>query len=125
MTDGKEDPLSARIRLLVTDMRAEWAELDRRITLPRRSPPRPGRRLFDDEFATNAKLLGAERVIAIDQLPERLALAEKGGARRSTSARTRSTDRFQEMKKGRGPDACIDAVGTEADPGSSFDAAIK
>ena len=39
----------------------------------------------------SAFLLGAERVIAIDQVPERLALAEKGGARRSISASTRFT----------------------------------
>jgi transposase len=52
VADGEEDPLSARIRLLVTDMRAEWAELDRRITV------------FDDEFATSAKQDEAARRLA-------------------------------------------------------------
>ncbi len=51
VADG-EDPLSARVRLLVTDMRAEWAELDRRITV------------FDEEFATSAKQGEATRRLA-------------------------------------------------------------
>ena len=72
----------------------------------------------------SAFLLGAERVIAIDQVPERLALAEKGGAETIDFSKDKVYDRLQEMTHGRGPDACIDAVGTEADPGSSIDAAL-
>ena len=72
----------------------------------------------------SAFLLGAERVIAIDQVPERLALAEKGGAETIDFSKDKVYDRLQEMTRGRGPDACIDAVGTEADPGSSIDAAL-
>ena len=72
----------------------------------------------------SAFLLGAGRVIAIDQVPERLALAEKGGAETIDFSKDKVYDRLQEMTHGRGPDACIDAVGTEADPGSSIDAAL-
>ena len=72
----------------------------------------------------SAFLLGAERVIAIDQVPERLALAEKGGAETIDFSKDKVYDRLQEMTKGRGPDACIDAVGAEAAPGSSLDAAV-
>ena len=72
----------------------------------------------------SAFLLGAERVIAIDQVPERLALAQKGGAETIDFSKHKVYDRLQEMTHGRGPDACIDAVGTEADPGSSIDAAL-
>ena len=72
----------------------------------------------------SAFLLGAERVIAIDQVPERLALAEKGGAETIDFSKHKVYDRLQEMTHGRGPDACIDAVGTEADPGSNIDAAL-
>jgi hypothetical protein len=35
----------------------------------------------------SAILLGAEQVVAIDRLPERLSMAEAAGARRSTSRR--------------------------------------
>ena len=52
VADGERDPLSTRIRLLVTDMRAEWAELDRRITV------------FDDEFADSARQDEAARRLA-------------------------------------------------------------
>jgi threonine dehydrogenase-like Zn-dependent dehydrogenase len=70
------------------------------------------------QFAiASAYLLGAERVIAIDQYEYRLEMArEKCGA---------ETINFQEdgdvveilkdMTGGRGPDACIEAVGLEAD----------
>ena len=50
--EGEDDPLSTRIRLLVTDMRAEWAELDRRIGM------------FDDEFAASARNDEATRRLA-------------------------------------------------------------
>ena len=63
----------------------------------------------------SAKLLGAARVIAIDRFPERLQLAERGGA--ETLDYSRCDDVVEELKYrtgGRGPDACIDAVGMEA-----------
>jgi threonine dehydrogenase-like Zn-dependent dehydrogenase len=64
----------------------------------------------------SAYLLGAERVIAIDRFPERLALArEKVGAETIDYARVDNVvDELKAMTGGRGPDACIDAVGMEA-----------
>jgi len=64
----------------------------------------------------SAKLMGAERVIAIDRLPERLAMARKfAGAETINYAEVDSVvEALQELTGGRGPDACIDAVGMEA-----------
>ncbi len=63
----------------------------------------------------SAWLFGAERVIAIDQIPERLRLAqEKGKAEIIDFSKTNVFDQLKEMTGGRGPDACIDAVGLEA-----------
>ena len=69
------------------------------------------------QFAiASAFLLGAERVIAIDRFPARLRMAEE-----HTNAETINyeevdsvLDVLKEMTGGRGPDACIDAVGMEA-----------
>ncbi|MBL1203511.1 MAG: glutathione-dependent formaldehyde dehydrogenase [Nostoc sp. GBBB01] len=68
------------------------------------------------QFAIHsAYILGAERVIAIDRIPERLQLVEK-----YTNAETLNYEKvdvgeaLKEMTGGRGPDACIDAVGMEA-----------
>ena len=63
----------------------------------------------------SALMLGAARVIAIDRFPDRLQLAERGGA--ETLDYSRGDDVVEELKfrtGGRGPDACIDAVGMEA-----------
>ena len=63
----------------------------------------------------SALLLGAAKVIAIDRFPERLQLAERGGA--EVLDYSRCDDVVEELKfrtRGRGPDACIDAVGMEA-----------
>jgi threonine dehydrogenase-like Zn-dependent dehydrogenase len=70
----------------------------------------------------SAYLLGAERVIAIDQVPERLRMAEAEG--KAEILDFSKQDIFEELKErtgGRGPDACIDAVGLEAH-GTSPDA---
>jgi threonine dehydrogenase-like Zn-dependent dehydrogenase len=68
------------------------------------------------QFAmASARLLGAERVIAIDRYPERLRIArENTGAEIINYEQTDVLDALREMTAGRGPDACIDAVGTEA-----------
>ncbi|QRK06646.1 glutathione-dependent formaldehyde dehydrogenase [Archangium violaceum] len=64
----------------------------------------------------SAFLLGAERVIGIDRFPERLKMArEKVGAETINYAEVDSVlDLLKELTGGRGPDACIDAVGMEA-----------
>ncbi|WP_416235160.1 alcohol dehydrogenase catalytic domain-containing protein [Nitrospirillum sp. BR 11163] len=72
----------------------------------------------------SAYLLGAERVIAIDQVPERLELARQGGALTLDFNEEDIYDRIMDLTQGRGADACIDAVGTEPDTGSGFDAVV-
>jgi threonine dehydrogenase-like Zn-dependent dehydrogenase len=63
----------------------------------------------------SAYLLGAERVIAIDRFPERLRMArEQGKAETINYEETDVHETLKEMTGGRGPDACIDAVGLEA-----------
>ena len=73
----------------------------------------------------SAWMFGAERVIAIDRVPERLRMAEGYGSAETINFSKDSVyDRLMEMTGGRGPDRCIDAVGTEADTASSFDAVV-
>jgi len=63
----------------------------------------------------SAWMFGAERVIAIDQAPERLRLAaSEGKAETVNFSQVDVFDQLKEMTGGRGPDACIDAVGLEA-----------
>jgi threonine dehydrogenase-like Zn-dependent dehydrogenase len=63
----------------------------------------------------SAFLLGAERVIGIDRFPYRLQMArEKAGAEVINYEEVNVLEALKEMTGGRGPDACIDAVGMEA-----------
>src|SRR3954468_21643146 len=63
----------------------------------------------------SAFLLGAERVIAIDRFPERLRLAEEGGAETVNYEQVEDVvQTLKDMSGNRGPDSCIDAVGLEA-----------
>ncbi|WP_280425168.1 zinc-dependent alcohol dehydrogenase [Nocardia carnea] len=66
--------------------------------------------------AHSARLLGADRVVVIDRFPERLALAqERFDAVTIDYTQTDSVqETLRELTGGRGPDACIDAVGMEA-----------
>jgi threonine dehydrogenase-like Zn-dependent dehydrogenase len=69
------------------------------------------------QFAiASARLLGAERVIAIDRFPYRLRIArERAGATDTLNyEETDIMEALKELTAGRGPDACIDAVGMEA-----------
>lgn len=73
----------------------------------------------------SAWMLGAGRVIAIDCVPERLALAEKLGKAEVINFEKEDVyDRLMAMTDGIGPDRCIDAVGAEAHGGHTFDAMI-
>jgi threonine dehydrogenase-like Zn-dependent dehydrogenase len=73
----------------------------------------------------SAWMFGAGRVIAIDNVPERLELARtKGKAEVINFMEEKVYDVLQEMTKGRGPDRCIDAVGTEAHGLGSLDAIV-
>jgi threonine dehydrogenase-like Zn-dependent dehydrogenase len=73
------------------------------------------------QFAiASAKLLGAERVIAIDRFNYRLKMAtEKAGATDVINYEQNPdvVEQLKELTGGRGPDACIDAVGLEAHHG--------
>lgn len=69
----------------------------------------------------SAFLLGAGRVIALDNVPERLELARKAGAETLEDEDKDVQDKLREMTGGRGPDHCIDAVGMEAH-GATLDA---
>lgn len=70
----------------------------------------------------SAYLLGAERVIAIDEVPERLAMArEQGQAETIDFSKEHVLERLKELTGGRGPDSVIEAVGLEAH-GTSIDA---
>lgn len=63
----------------------------------------------------SAYLLGAERVIAIDRFDYRLRMArERAGAETLNYEEVSVLEALKEMTAGRGPDACIDAVGLEA-----------
>jgi threonine dehydrogenase-like Zn-dependent dehydrogenase len=63
----------------------------------------------------SAYLLGAEHVIAIDNLPDRLRLAADAcGATPLNHDQVSIPEALKALTGGRGPDACIDAVGMEA-----------
>jgi len=63
----------------------------------------------------SAYLLGAERVIAIDRFPERLRMArERSRAETINYEEKNVLEALKEWTGGRGPDACIDAVGMES-----------
>ena len=79
------------------------------------------------QFAVqSAWMLGAGRVILVEQVPERIALAEKygKGVEIVNFDKEDVYDRLMEMTKGRGPDRCIDAVGCEADATASADSML-
>ena len=74
------------------------------------------------QFAILSALhLGAERVIAIDRVFARLEMAAGLGAEVIDFSAEDVAERLSGMTAGRGPDACIDAVGLEA-YGKSVDA---
>lgn len=65
--------------------------------------------------ARSAYLMGAERVISIDRVPERLEMAQSEvGAEVLNYENVNVQEALKNMTGGRGPDACIDAVGMEA-----------
>ncbi len=70
----------------------------------------------------SAWMLGAGRVIAIDQVPERLQMAKQHGKAETIDFSEHDVyEQLQEMTQGRGPDRCIDAVGCEAHSGGTLD----
>ncbi|MFC2971663.1 zinc-dependent alcohol dehydrogenase [Azotobacter bryophylli] len=69
----------------------------------------------------SAVLLGARQVICIDRVPERLSMAEAGGAIAINSDEESVLERLNELTRGKGPEKCIDAVGLEAHATRSLD----
>jgi threonine dehydrogenase-like Zn-dependent dehydrogenase len=70
----------------------------------------------------SARLLGADRVIGIDRFPNRLKLAAtKAGADEVINYEDTDVNlELKDLTAGRGPDACIDAVGMEAHHGTGL-----
>jgi len=68
------------------------------------------------QFAiASAYMLGAEQVIAIDRIPERLKMAEEqAGAHALNYEESSVLEELRELTAGRGPDHAIEAVGMEA-----------
>jgi len=62
----------------------------------------------------SAILLGAEQVIAIDCVPERLSMAEAAGAIAINFMEESVVERLNDLTHGKGPDKCIDATGMES-----------
>jgi len=69
----------------------------------------------------SAKIMGAQRVIAIDNVAERLAMAEQLGASPLNFDAVNVVEALNELTNGKGPDKCIDAVGLEAHATASLD----
>ena len=72
----------------------------------------------------SALMLGAEQVVCIDNVPERLDMARAGGAITIDFDEESVLDRLQDLTAGKGPDKCIDAVGMEAHALRSIDSMI-
>ncbi|WP_267361415.1 MULTISPECIES: zinc-dependent alcohol dehydrogenase [unclassified Methylobacterium] len=62
----------------------------------------------------SAILLGAEQVVAIDCLPERLEMAEAAGAITINFETENVVERLNELTGGEGPEKCIDCIGMES-----------
>jgi threonine dehydrogenase-like Zn-dependent dehydrogenase len=70
-------------------------------------------------------MLGAGKVVLIERVTERLAMARANSAVDTINFDDEKVyDRLMEMTGGRGPDSCIDAVGAEAHGSGSFDAVL-
>ena len=72
----------------------------------------------------SALMLGAQQVIVIDRVPERLAMASIDGVIAINMDEQNVVERLQELTRGKGPDKCIDAVGMEAHASGGFDSMI-
>lgn len=72
----------------------------------------------------SAVLLGAQQVICIDRVPERLAMAAAGGAVCINFDEESVLDRLNELTRGKGPEKCIDCVGMEAHVTRSLDSIV-
>jgi len=62
----------------------------------------------------SAILLGAKQVVAIDCIPERLSMAEAGGAITINFETESVIERLNDLTGGKGPEKCIDCIGLES-----------
>ncbi len=69
----------------------------------------------------SAILLGAQQVVAIDRLEDRLSMARAAGAVTINFERESVIARLNDLTDGRGPEKCIDAVGLEAHATATID----
>ena len=69
----------------------------------------------------SAVMMGAEQVICIDNVPERLSMARAGGAITINFDEESVLERLKELTRGKGPEKCIDSVGMEAHVTRSID----
>ncbi|MBK3869182.1 alcohol dehydrogenase catalytic domain-containing protein [Pseudomonas stutzeri] len=69
----------------------------------------------------SAVMMGAEQVICIDNVPERLSMARAGGAITINFDEESVLERLSELTRGKGPEKCIDSVGMEAHAARSID----
>jgi threonine dehydrogenase-like Zn-dependent dehydrogenase len=69
----------------------------------------------------SAVLMGARQVVCIDNVPERLVMAQAGGAIPINFDDESVLERLAELTNGKGPEKCIDAVGLEAHATRSLD----
>ena len=74
------------------------------------------------QFAVrSAIMMGAEQVVCIDNVPERLSMARAGGAITINFDEQSVLERLGELTRGKGPEKCIDSVGMEAHAARSID----
>ncbi len=71
----------------------------------------------------SAFLLGAAQVVVVDDVRDRLRLAEQSGAKTIDMSRENVFNTLLDLTAGRGPDGCVDCVGMEAH-GATLDAVI-
>ncbi|MGK8939342.1 zinc-dependent alcohol dehydrogenase [Stutzerimonas stutzeri] len=69
----------------------------------------------------SAVMMGAEQVICINNVPERLSMARAGGAITINFDEESVLERLKELTRGKGPEKCIDSVGMEAHAARSID----
>jgi threonine dehydrogenase-like Zn-dependent dehydrogenase len=72
----------------------------------------------------SAILLNAKQVIAIDRVPERLAMAQAAGAITINFETQSVVEILNDLTQGKGPEKCIDAVGMEAHVSSTLDSVV-
>lgn len=72
----------------------------------------------------SAVLLGAKQVVAIDRVPERLSMAQAGGATTIDVDEESVIERLNQLTNGKGPEKCSDAVGLEAHATRSIDSVV-